>query len=148
MPKLSPSSVKFALRINAHINKSNLYMPDTTISYKKLINKTKHLFPNLVGRNPALTSDTYSFITAYTTLNKFLALRGLQLKSKNLKHFVVSDAEQSIKKVAKLRKKATGTITAANNLELGVRMYNSVWTPLSPTEVESVSRHVFTRLWH
>lgn len=144
MARLSPSSVKFAARINAHINKSTLYTSGTVISYKKLTSHTKHLFPNLVGRNPAVTADTYAFIRAYTILNKFLAHRGLQLRSKKLKHFEVTSASQSLNKVTKLRKKASGCVTAAVNLEVGVRTHGAVWSPLAQKEVESVARHVFT----
>ena len=136
--------LKLAKRIAKHVEKSNLYTAGNTISYKRLTSATKHLFPNLVGRNPDLTSDTYAFITAYTRLNKFLALRGIQLRSNKLKSFSVLTTDQCTNKVARMQARANCTMKAASTLQVGTLFEHGVMSAYKPDEIERISHHIYT----
>lgn len=139
--------MNLATKINAHITRSKkLYVAGNRLTRSQFVNATKHLFPNLVGRNPDLTTDTYAFISAYTKLNKFLAHRGLQIRSHKLKAFTITNLDQSLTKVARLRAKSAHISTAANTLEVGSRIHSAVWSPLDSATVERISGHLYTRI--
>ena len=132
--------------INSHISRNiAMYTPGNIFTFKHFARKTAKFF-TLADRNPLLVADSYPIISAYTKINKLLALRGLALRSHKLRRFEVVSASDTYRKVSRMRKRAACTNTAANTLEIGARLYASTWTPLAPDEIERVSGHIYTRI--
>ena len=135
----------FARKLNKHItNSPSLYRAGQTFTFKQFRARAGHLFPKLVGKDPKFTADMPAFVNAYITLNKELAYRGIQIKATNYyTRFEVLEIPAAKKKVAHLRKTAQAKTKAANTLELGIRKYQGTWTPLTTSEVERVSHHIY-----
>lgn len=124
-------------------------MPERVIPLQDLSAMFNEVFPELTSIRLGSSVDAIKVVNAYSKINKVLAFRGLQLKSKNYySNFYVTSVEQSKAKVKQHRHKAKGNKKAALHLKSSINRNPSLtWSALSSPEINYCSTYITKPLW-
>lgn len=137
-------SYQLTKRLNKHISNSKFYSTGNSITWKQFRQYMKTYFPEIQGKTPFSTKDSLTFVTAYTRINKLLALRGLYMKSENYyTKFTIIEKDNTGKKVKDYYDKATFCEKAGDTLLTGFKQYQANWSPLQSSEIERISSHIY-----
>jgi len=126
--------------INAFItaNKS-VFTQNATFSAKWLDTNLDWLVPELAKKHPALKHALLR-VSAYTTLNKILAFRGMYIKSSNYySKFTVLPSVDVKSRVASYSSTSRTQATAGSNLKAGISRSSSVWRSLGSTQIKHLA---------
>lgn len=100
------------------------------------------LVPGIAEADPSQTRDAHKFVSAYTTVNKALALRGQYLKARN---YYTSYQLCNTKPTVAIVESCYRTTSIAKNqkasiLRQGYNKHAGLWQSLTPNELASLRR--------